>query len=57
MKNRKGFTLVELLAVITILSIIALVATISVANMLKESKKNLTSAQLASIKESRSLII
>ena len=47
-----GFTLVELLAVITILSIIALVVSISVANMLKESKNSLTSVQLASIKES-----
>ena len=49
---RRGFTLIELLAVITILSIIVLVASISVADMLKESKKELSAAQIRSIKES-----
>ena len=48
--NRKGFTLIELLAVITILSLVALVTSISVANMVKESKNELSSTQMKSIK-------
>ena len=48
--NRKAFTLIELLAVITILSLVALVTSISVANMVKESKDELSDAQMKSIK-------
>ena len=35
---KKGFTLVELLAVITILAIIAIIATPTVLNIIEESK-------------------
>ena len=47
--KKSGFTLVELLAVITILSLVALVTSISVANMLKTSKEDLSVAQIKSI--------
>ena len=38
--NKKGFTLVELLAVIVILAIIALIATPIVINVVNESREN-----------------
>lgn len=38
--NKKGFTLVELLAVIVILAIIALIATQIVINVVNESREN-----------------
>lgn len=38
MKNKKGFTLVELLAVIVVLGIIVTIATISVMNSIEEAK-------------------
>lgn len=40
MKNKKGFTLVELLAVIVVLAIIIIIATISVNKQIKKSRKN-----------------
>ena len=40
MKNKKGFTLVELLAVITILAIIGLIATPLVIKYVNEAKKD-----------------
>ena len=46
---KKGFTLIELLAVITILALVALITSISVANMVKESKDELSDAQIKSI--------
>ena len=39
MKNRKGFTLVELLAVIVIIGVLLVVATPMVFNAIKDSKK------------------
>lgn len=39
MKNNKGFSLIELLAVIVVLAIIALIATPIVMNTIKNSKK------------------
>ena len=36
MKNKKGFTLVELLAVIVVLAIIMIIATISVNKQIKK---------------------
>ena len=39
MKNKKGFTLVELLAVIVILALIMGVAVVSIGNVLQESKE------------------
>ena len=47
---KRGFTLVELLAVITILSLVGLIASISVASMIKNSKSDLSEAQIKSIK-------
>lgn len=40
MKNRKGFTLVELLAVIVIIGVLLVVATPMVFNAIKKSKKD-----------------
>ena len=40
MKNRKGFTLVELLAVIVILAIVALVTTPAILNVIDDSRKS-----------------
>ena len=40
MKN-KGFTLAELLGVITILAIIALITTVTITNSMKNSKEKL----------------
>ena len=39
MKNNKGFTLVELLAVIVILGVIITIVTLNVGNSLDRSKK------------------
>ena len=41
MKNNRGFTLVELLAVIAILAIIIIMALIGVTTILNYSKKNM----------------
>ena len=46
----KGFTLVELLAVISILSLLALITSTVISNSLKEAKKDLTETQKESIK-------
>lgn len=40
LKNKKGFTLVELLAVIVILAIILAIAVPSISDMIKNSKRN-----------------
>ena len=40
--NKKGFTLVELLAVIIVLSIIVLITAISTSNIIKNSKNSLS---------------
>ena len=47
--NKKGFTLVELLAVIIVLSIIVLITAISTSNIIKNSKNNLSDVQIKSI--------
>lgn len=49
MKNRKGFTLVELLAVIVILGIIALIAVPNVLGTLNKSKGKLSQVQKETI--------
>ena len=49
MRN-KGFTLVELLAVISILSLLALITSTVISNSLREAKKDLTVTQVKSIK-------
>ena len=51
MKN-KGFTLVEMLAVIVLLSIIALIAVPAITGIIKGSKETLSEAQLKSIENS-----
>ncbi len=48
MKER-GFTLVELLAVIVILSLIALIAVPAITGIIKESKDTLSDAQLNNV--------
>jgi len=45
MKKNKGFTLVELLAVLVILALIALIITPLVGNMIKESGEKVTAEQ------------
>jgi len=49
--NKKGFTLVELLAVVVILALIATLASTSIINVVKTSKSDLYDAQIELIKE------
>ena len=48
--NNKGFTLVELLAVIIILSLLALLTSTAVTKVLKDSKDDLSKTQFSAIK-------
>lgn len=48
--NKKGFTLVELLAVLIILGILTTIATTTIINQVKESKNKLNEAQINIIK-------
>ena len=41
MKNKKGFTLIEILCVIVIIGILSVIATISIVNLSSKSKDNL----------------
>lgn len=50
--NKKGFTLVELLAAITILALLALVTVPAITRPVKESKQELYESQLRSFKDS-----
>lgn len=47
---KKGFTLIELIAVIIILGVLGLIATITISNELKESKERLYQIELDNIK-------
>lgn len=48
--NKKGFTLVELLAVLIVLAILATIATTTIIKQVKESKKTLNEAQKSIVK-------
>lgn len=48
--NRKGFTLVELLAVIVIIALLALITTTSVTKFVGDAKNNLSNVQIGLIK-------
>lgn len=48
--NKKGFTLVELLAVIVILTALALITTTSITKILKDSKEDLYNTQIIALK-------
>lgn len=48
--NKKGFTLVELLAVLIVLAILATIATTAIIKQVKESKKTLNEAQKSIVK-------
>ena len=50
--NKKGFTLVELLAVLIVLAILATIATTTIIKQVKESKKTLNEAQKRIVKAS-----
>lgn len=50
--NKKGFTLVELLAVIVILGLVATVASISVFNVIESQKQELLKEQISNLKDS-----
>lgn len=49
--NDRGFTLIELLAVLSILSLLLIIATVSLSNVAKDSKTDLSNAQIESIKQ------
>jgi len=53
--NKKGFTLVELLAVIIILGVIGLIATVTVNNVLKENRESLYNEQIKLIEDKAKL--
>ena len=55
--NNKGFTLVELLAVIVILAIITSLANISVTKIMKDSKNDLTDVQIKLIEDAAHVFI
>ena len=49
MKNRKGFTLVELLAVVAILSLLVIIALPNVMSMFNNAKKNAFATELKEV--------
>lgn len=50
--NKKGFTLVELLAVLIVLAILTTIATATIIKQINESKKTLNEAQKSIVKAS-----
>lgn len=50
-KNKKGFTLVELIVVIAILAILAAVATVSITGIVNRSRENALRSDLGKYKE------
>lgn len=57
MKNRNGFTLVELLAVIVLLGIIIVLVTPNVTKNLDDSKKGIESLEIKSLEDAAKLYI
>lgn len=51
MKNNKGFTLIELICVVTLIAIIALIAVPAVANNIKESQESIYKNQITALEE------
>ncbi len=51
MINKRGFTLIELIAVISILGLLMTLAATSIAKTLNESKENLLQEQIKSLKD------
>ena len=50
--NKRGFTLVELLAVIVLLGLVALIAAPAITGIIKQSKDSLSDSQIQSIEMS-----
>lgn len=46
MKNKKGFTLIEILCVIVLIGILSVIATVSIVNLSSKSKNNLYCAKI-----------
>lgn len=46
MKNKKGFTLIEILCVIVLIGILSVIATVSIVNLSSKSKENLYCAKI-----------
>lgn len=53
--NKKGFTLIEILGVITLLALLSTIIILSVNKSLKESKKTLDAAQIENIRSAASM--
>ncbi len=46
MKNKKGFTLIEIFCVIVLIGILSVIATVSIVNLSSKSKENLYCAKI-----------
>lgn len=51
MKNKNGFTLVEILGVITILSVLALIAIPTIDNIVTKNREKLYDSQIRTIED------
>lgn len=57
MKNKKGFTLVELIAVITIISLVSLLSFVSLTKLIKEGEKREIESFEISVKNAAQVFI